>query len=311
MSDVISIAAVAAGDVDRRTALMSPAQATSHVSDGMTVGIGGFINSGHPMTLVRQLIRDGRRDLTVVGAASSGLEVDLLIAAGCVGKVISPYIGAEGLVGIGPAYRHAAQAGTIEIAETDEALYYAGLRAAAQCLPFNPWSAGLGTSIPAVNPSITEFDDPITGRRMLAVPAIDIDVCFLHAAVSDPYGNVQHHGTSYGDTALAAAADMVIASVESVVAVETVRANPAATTIPGADGVVRAPFGAHPFSSDGYYVPDRTHIGEYLSAASELLRSDDRAPVDAYLDRYVLGAADDVEYLERVGLRRLLSLHEF
>ncbi|ORA26304.1 hypothetical protein BST13_32110 [Mycobacterium aquaticum] len=290
---------------------MSPQRATSQVSDGMVVGIGGFINSGHPMTLVRQLIRDGRRELTVVGAASAGLEIDLLIAAGCVRKVISPYIGAEGLVGIGPAYRHAAQAGTIEIVETDEALYYAGLRAAAQCLPFNPWSAGLGTSIPTVNPSITEFNDPITGRRMLAVPAIDIDVCFLHAAASDPYGNVQHHGTSYGDTALAAAADVVIASVESVVPVESVRANPAATTIPGADGVVRAPFGAHPFSSDGYYVPDRTHIDEYLKAASELLRSGTRTPVDAYLDHYVLSTTDDVEYLERVGLRRLLSLHEF
>jgi glutaconate CoA-transferase, subunit A len=311
MSASMSNVAAAPHDSERRTVIVSPEEATSYVKDGMTIGIGGFINSGHPMTLVRQLIRDRRRDLTVVGAASAGLEIDLLIAAGCVRKVVSPYIGAEVLIGIGPAYRRAAQAGTIEIAETDEALYYAGLRAAAQCLPFNPWSAGLGTSIPVVNPAITEFNDPITGQRMLAVPAINIDVCFLHAARSDAYGNVQHNGTSYGDTAIAAAADTTIVSVESIVPVETIRANPAATTIPGADGVVRAPFGAHPFSSDGYYVPDSDHINEYLRAANEALRSNADAPVDAYLDRHVFNTSDDVEYLEQVGLRRLLSLHEF
>jgi glutaconate CoA-transferase subunit A len=303
--------AVAAGSEDRRAVLISVEQASARVADGMTVGVGGFINSGHPMAMLRQLIRDRKRDLTIVGAASAGLEVDMLIAAGCVRKVIAPYVGAEGLAGIGPAFRRAAQSGKLEIAEIDEALYYAGLRAAAQCLPFNPWQAGLRTSIPVLNPSIVEFTDPISHQPMLAVPAINIDVCLLHAARSDPYGNVQHNGTSYGDTALSAAADVTIASVETVVPAEAIRANPMATTIPGADAVVRAPFGAHPFSADGSYVPDRAHITEYLKAANESLRGGTSEPIEAYLRRYVLDTSDEIEYLEQVGLRNLLALSEY
>ena len=61
----------------------------SNVKDGMTVAIGGFINSSHPMIIVREIIRRGLKDLTIVGAASSGLEIDLLIAAGVDYK---PYI---------------------------------------------------------------------------------------------------------------------------------------------------------------------------------------------------------------------------
>src|SRR5688500_13259587 len=89
----------------RKTRLTDVHTAVSRVEDGMTVAIGGFINSSHPMMVVRELIRGGRRNLTVVGAASAGLEVDLLIAAGVARKVVAPYVGAEGLAAIGPAFR--------------------------------------------------------------------------------------------------------------------------------------------------------------------------------------------------------------
>src|SRR5207302_6413744 len=163
----------------------TPAQAVAQVGDGMTVAVGGFINSGHPMALVRELVRQSRRDLVLVGAASAGLEVDMLIAAGCVRRVVAPYVGAEVLAGIGPAFRHAAQNGTVEIWEVDEALYYAGLRAAAQGLPFNPWRAGVGTSLPELNPDLQVFTDPIAGQPLIAVPAIEIDVALIHAALAD------------------------------------------------------------------------------------------------------------------------------
>ena len=192
----------------RRSVVTDETSATAIVRDGMTIGIGGFINAAHPMALVRQIIKLGLKDLTVVGAASSGLDVDMLVAAGCVRKVVAPYVGAEGLAPIGPAFRYAAQEGLIEVWELDEAHYYAGLRASAQWLPFNPWRAGVGTSYPVVNPDLKEFDDPVAGERLLAIPAIEIDVALVHAAVSDHYGNVQHRGTGYGDRAIHAAADV-------------------------------------------------------------------------------------------------------
>jgi len=275
------------------------------------VAIGGFINAGHPMALARALVRSGAHDLTVVGAASSGLDVDLLIASGIVRRVITPYVGAEGLAGIGPAFRAASQRGLIENFEIDEAMYYAGLRAAAQCLPFNPWRAGVGTSYPVVNPFLVRFADPIKGEPLLAVPAIEIDVALLHAAESDIYGNVRHNGHGYGDRALAAAADVTIVSVERLVSTEAIRANPAATSVPGATHVVRAPFGAHPFGSDGFYPPDTRSIGEYVKVAEQWSRFDDRSALDEFIHSTVITPAEGVDYLEQVGLRRLLSLSEY
>jgi glutaconate CoA-transferase subunit A len=295
----------------RRSHVLDIDEAVGWVESGMTLGIGGFINSGHPMALVRALIRSGVDDLVVVGAASAGLEVDMLIAAGRVRKVITPYVGAEGLAPIGPAFRRAAQKGEIEVWELDEAHHYAGLRAAAQRLPFNPWRAGVGTSIPEINTDIKVFPDPIDGLPMLAIPAIQIDVCLLHAAVSDVFGNVQYHGNRYGDQALFAASDRTVVEVESMISTEEVRRNPHATVIPGADAVVRAPFGAHPFSADGFYRLDEAHIGEYVAAATSWLRTDDRSGIDAYLEQYIFAANDHVEYLEQVGLRQLLSLSEY
>src|SRR6185295_17341511 len=227
------------------------------VKDGMTIGIGGFINSSHPMLVVRGLIRRRLKNLTVVGAASSGLEIDLLIAAGCASKVVAPYVGGEVLSAIGPAFRASVEQARVEVFELDEAMYYAALRAAAQRVPFNPWRSGVGTSFPDVNPAIKTFKDPINGETLLAIPALNLDIAFLHAAVSDAYGNVQYVGHGYGDRAIYAAADETYVQVEQVVSNEQIRADPLKTAIPGADGIIRARFGAHPYASPGHYIEDQ------------------------------------------------------
>lgn len=296
---------------ERKQRVIALDDALARVADGMTIAIGGFINSSHPMLVVRGIIKRGIKDLTVVGAASSGLEIDLLIAAGSVRRVIAPYVGAEALAPIGPAFRAAAERGRIAVFELDEAMYYAGLRAAAQRVPFNPWRSGVGTSFPEVNPAIKVFQDPINGETLLAIPAIDIDVAFLHAAVSDVYGNVQYVGHAYGDRAIYAAADATFVQVESIVANEEIRKDPLRTVVPGADGVIRARFGAHPYASPGHYTEDQAHIREYVKAATAWAKDGEFGPLAAYLDRFVREPADHVEYLERIGLRRLLSLDEY
>lgn len=295
----------------RRSRVLTEDAVIDRIQDGMTVGIGGFINSGHPMSLVRALIRSGRRDLTIVGAASAGLEVDLLIAAGVTRRIVTPYVGAEGLASIGPAFRKAAQDGDLDVFELDEAHFYAGLRAAAQRLPFNPWRAGVGTDFARLNPELKEFRDPINDELLLAIPAINIDVCLLHADASDAYGNVQHRAQVYGDTALYAASDETYVTVERVISNEEVRANPLRTSIPGATGIVSARFGAHPYSADGHYRPDDEHIRVYLAAADAWLRSGSRDAVEEYLATYVLGPKDHPSYLESIGLPRLVALDEY
>jgi glutaconate CoA-transferase subunit A len=78
---------------ERKKRIVELDDALARVSDGMTIAIGGFINSSHPMLVVRGLIKRGLKNLTIVGAASSGLEIDLLIAAGCARRVVAPYVG--------------------------------------------------------------------------------------------------------------------------------------------------------------------------------------------------------------------------
>jgi glutaconate CoA-transferase subunit A len=295
----------------RRKRIIELDDALAKVQDGMTIAIGGFINSSHPMLVVRGLIKRGCKNLTVVGPASSGLEIDLLIAAGVARKVVAPYVGGEVLAPIGPAFRAAAERGKVEVFELDEAMYYAALRAAAQRVPFNPWRSGVGTSFPQMNPAIKEFKDPINGETLLAIPAVNIDIAFLHAATSDAYGNVQYIGHGYGDRAIYAAADETYVQVEQVVSNEQIKADPGKTAIPGADGIIRAKFGAHPYSSPGHYIEDKEHIRRYVQAATAWAKSDDFAPLQAYLDEFVTGPRDHAEYLERVGIRKLLSLNEY
>src|SRR6185437_15790713 len=134
---------------------------------------------------------------------------------------------------------------------------------------------------------------------------------FLHVAVADAYGNAQHNGSAYGDVAMSAASDKTFVSVERIVPSEYVRADPLRTTIDGATGVIRAPFGAHPYTAEGFYRPDEDHLRKYIAAGEEWLRNDSRAVLEDYINYFVLEPKDHFDYLDRVGVRTLLSLDEF
>lgn len=288
----------------RTSHVIDEVEAASRIEDGMTVAIG----SPTPMALVRQIIRRGLKDLTVVDV---GLSLDMLIAAGCVRKVVSYYAGGGFGVPVAPAFRRAAERGEIEVWECEEGILTSGLQAAAQGLPFLPWRGGVGTSLPEVNPDLKVFTDPIRGETLLAVPPIKPDVTLLHAAVSDAYGNVQHvGGPGWIDLFMQRAADHTVVQVEKVVANEEIRKDPWATTIAGADAIVRVPYGAHPFYSRGYYIQDNAHLKDYLNASTAAAKGDPAA-LHAYFVRYCRGPATHADYLEQIGIRRLLELHEY
>ena len=288
----------------RQERIIDESAAASWIESGMTIAIG----QPTPMALVRSLIRRGVKDLTVVDA---GFSLDLLIAARCVRKVLSYYAGGGFGNPVTPAFRAAAERGEIEVWECEEGILCAGLQAAAQSLPFLPWRGGVGTSIPEVNRELKIFKDPISGETLIAVPPIKPDVAILHAAHADAYGNVQHiGGPGWIDLFMYRAADRTIVQVEKIIANEEVRADGWKTTIAAADAIVRAPFGAHPFYSRGYYVQDSDHLREYNDAANSAVRGDAK-PLDAYLDRYCRKPATLADYLETIGIKRLLALHEY
>jgi glutaconate CoA-transferase subunit A len=288
----------------RRQRVIDEVEAAGWIENGMTVAIG----QPTPMALVRQIIRRGLKDLTVVDA---GFSLDLLIAAGCVRKVVSYYAGGGFGSPVGPSFRRAAERGEIEVWECEEGILCAGLQAAAQALPFLPWRGGVGTSLPQVNADLKVFKDPISGETLIAVPPIKPDIAILHAAHADAYGNVQHlGGPGWIDLFMYRAADRVVVQVDQVVSNEQVRSDPWKTTIAAADAIVRAPYGAHPFYSRGYHVQDNEHLKLYSDAANRAAAGDSKA-LQEYLDRYCRGPATHADYLEIIGIKRLLTLFEY
>lgn len=281
------------------------------VQDGMTIALGGFHTASRAMALVRAVVRAGRRNLTLVGSPAA-LDADLLIATGCVRRIMLPYVGVEGMYATAPFFRRAAEAGSIEIRELDEGMILTMFKAARQGLDFLPWRGGVGTSLPELNSDLKVIADPFTGKPLIAVPAVHADVALTHAAQADPCGNVQHRGNVFGDPLMASAAAACIVQVEHLVPVAVTREEPDRTTIPAhqVSAVVHCPYGGHPFYSQRHYVMDRDHVRLYVKAAEAKLKDGDAGPWDEYLERFVYGPADHAAYLEAVGIGHLLSLDE-
>lgn len=294
---------MAAGERQQR--IIDEIEAASWVQDGMTIAVG----APAPMALLRQLIRRGIKNLTVI---DSGLSLDLLIAGGCVRKVVSYYAGGGFGVPVAPSFRRAVERGEIEVWECEEGILTTGLQAAAQSLPFLPWRGGVGTSIPDVNPDLKVFADPVRGETLIAVPPIKPDIALLHAATADAYGNVQHvGGPGWLDLFLYRAADCTIVQVEKIVPNEEIRAHAWATTIGGVDAIVRMPYGAHPFYSRGFYVQDNAHLRSYVEVATAAAQDNRLEALIQYLVHYCREPATHGDYLERVGIKQLLSLYEY
>jgi glutaconate CoA-transferase subunit A len=284
---------------DKRRSL---ADAIELVRDGDTVALGGALSHREPMALVRELVRQGRRDLRLVGSAH-GIDVDLLVGAGVAAVVEESYVGFEQDLGLAPAYRRAAESGAIAIRETCCYTLLQQLRAAEYGLPFMPVRGVAGTGILELHPEYGEVTCPFSGERLVAVPALAPDVALIHGVCADRRGNVHLARPLVLDERFANASTRVIVTVETLTDTDDVTA--AGVVLPAflVDAVVEAPLGAHPTSCYPHYTYDRAHLREWVGAA----RSDDG--VAAYLDRYVAGG--ELEYLDAVGSERLASLTEW
>lgn len=293
----------------RKSKVVSFEEALHHIKDGCRVAIGGFQLASRPMTLLRMVMRNNVKGLTVI-SPPCGLDVDMLIAAGTVSKIITSYVGGETIVGIGPVFRKAIEQNEVEIQEYDTGMLIAALRAASEGLPCALWRGGIGTSIQQVNPDLKTLTEPITGSTLLAVPALSADVAVIHASLADEYGNVQHISHPLLDRLIATACKKVIVAVEKIVSNEYIRTNYWRTSIPNymVEAVVQAPYGAHPTSSPGFYITDVQHLAqEYVPAANAWLKGD-REPLKRYLSKYVYDPKDHWGYLQLIGFERLFSL---
>jgi acyl CoA:acetate/3-ketoacid CoA transferase alpha subunit/acyl CoA:acetate/3-ketoacid CoA transferase beta subunit len=283
---------------NRISKIVTADEAIVRIPDGSMIAIGGLSYYGAPMDLVRALIRRGARNLTVVTAAVTGIQLDLLIAAGCVKKVISPYVAFEEL-GLAPAFRRAAEKRQIEVVEIGEAFLAFGLKAASSGSPFYVLPKWLAASdCPRVNSQYKKSTDPFTGETVVCVPAIRPDFTLLHARRADAHGNLQHEGSCFMDPLLARASRHVIATCDELMEDSAIRAASAATTVPGilVDAVVPAFGAAQPTASFGCYEVDRDELKRYSKSAR------DQATFAAYLSEFARPRAQAPRPLaERAG----------
>lgn len=213
------------------------------LSDGMTIGIGGWGSRRKPMDFVRAIARSDLRDLTLV--SYGGPDVGILCALGKVRKLVYGFVSLDSIP-LEPHFRAARQNGTIpEVVELDEGMFQLGLRAAAWRVPFLPTRAGLGSDLMRVNPHIKLVQNPYGDDELVAMPALPLDVAFIHANRADEHGNGQMLGPDpYFDDWFCLAAQRAYMSCEELGIDRS--AHPATLLINPTmvHGVVRAPGGA-------------------------------------------------------------------
>lgn len=274
---------------------LTAAQAVAQLEDGMTIGFGGWGPRRKPMAIVREILRSDVKDLTVV--AYGGPEVGMLAAAGKVRKLIFGFATLDAIP-LEPYFRKARQAGTLDVMELDEGLFQWGLKAAAMRVPFLPARAGLATDVLTHNPELKTIRSPYSdGEELLAMPALNLDVAFVHVNRADRLGNTLVTGHDvYFDQYVARAAGRCFVSAETVEEkLELTKATARFNTFERSlvTGVIEAPMGAHPTSCGPEYGWDMKHLKEYSDGARE------ESGWAAYVEKYV--QCSEAEYRERNG----------
>ena len=86
-------------------------EAAAAVPSGAKIAIGGAMVMS-PMSFVREMVRQEKRDLDLVVVPIGGINVDMLVGAGCVASVELPQV-SLGEYGMAPNFRRAVESGRI------------------------------------------------------------------------------------------------------------------------------------------------------------------------------------------------------
>ena len=253
--------------IDKR---MTEAEVVAELRDGMTLGIGGWGSRRKPMALVQAILDTHVRDLTVV--SFGGPDVGMLCAAGKVRELVFGFVSLDSIP-YDPNFVRARQAGSITVRELDEGMVVAGLRAAAQRLPFLPTRAGLGSDVMTYYPGLRTICSPYAdGEELVAMPALNLDVAFVHLNRADAHGNAAYLGPDpyFDDLFCLAAAHRVVSCERLVTTAELVASAPPQALLLNrmmVDAVVEAPRGAGFTSCVPDYGRDEAAQRAYVEAA--------------------------------------------
>jgi glutaconate CoA-transferase subunit A len=274
------------------------------VHDGMSVAMGCALESLIPFAASYEIIRQKKRNLTLISPISD-MQFDQLIGAGCTKKIIASWVG-NVAAGLGHNYRRAAEAGIpnpIEIEEHSNFTIGLGLQAGASGLPFLPTRTAKGSDF-RTGEQFGSIRCPFTNEELLAVRAIRPDVAILHVQRADKEGNAHVWGNFGVMREAAFAATKTILTCEEIVDHDFILSDPNRNVIPGflVSSLVHQPFGSHPSPTQGYARRDDNFYFEYHKATRS------REGFEQWLQKWVLDMKDHHEFLKLLDNERVEEL---
>ena len=274
---------------------MPMAQAVERfVPDGSSVVMGAALEPLIPFAAGHEMIRQGRRELELVGPISDSL-FDQLIGAGCVRRVTAAWVGnvSEGL---GHCYRRASESGVpraIEVHDHSNFSISLALWAAAWNVPSLPTRTLLGSDILRTNPNLS------SSEGLVHVAAVRPDVAVVHVQRADDQGRAHAWGPLGITEEAGLAAERVILTCEQLVDASVTLSDPNRILFPETKvvAVVHEPGGAHPSPVQGFFGRDHAFYRAYAQ------RSRTKEGFEGWLRELVLEVPDRANYMQRADVQ--------
>ena len=168
-------------------------EAVADIPDGSTIAFGGFAMPGTPFNLIKALLEQGAKRLTLVANSTGGAQqprmpdIGMLVENGQVAKVICAFTAATRPTDPIPFTKYY-EAGEVEAELVPQGTLAERLRAAGAGIPAFYTPAAVGTELAEGRETRV-----INGREYLLEYALPLDYAFIRAVRADTFGNLQFH----------------------------------------------------------------------------------------------------------------------
>ena len=209
---------------------ISAEKAVAMIPDGARLMIGGFMGVGTPERLVDEIVRQGKRNLTVIAndTAKPGTGIGKLVGAKLVSSVIASHIG------LNPETQQQMIAGTMQVELAPQGTLVERIRAGGNGLGGVLTPTGVGTVVEEGKRKIE-----LEGHEYLLETPLRADFALIHAFLADYLGNLSYALTARNfNPVIAMAGATVIADAEHIVPVGLIAPDHVVTPAPLVDYLV-------------------------------------------------------------------------
>src|SRR5262245_28138935 len=206
------------------------AEAIEIIPEGSTLMIGGFMGVGTPELLIDELVRQGKRNLTVIAndTAIPGRGIGKLVDAGLVARTIASHIG------LNPETQKQMIAGKMAVDLVPQGTLIERIRAGGFGLGGVLTPTGIGTIVEEGKQRID-----VNGKSYLVETALRADFALIAAFLADYLGNLSYALTARNfNPVIAMAGETTIVTAEHIVPVGLIAPDHVVTPAPLVDYLV-------------------------------------------------------------------------